>query len=328
MNDHSETKKFNFLASIDDLLPVIISLGVLFIALALTRSKVFLTGQTAPNILLAATTTGMMGVGMTFLLSSGNFDLSGGAAICLLGVLTADWVVNKNMPVWLAILLAFVIGILIGAFNGFMIAYVRLNAFITTMATMNIFRGAALMYTKGATVFSIPKAYTQFGDGKLFGKIPMPIVIMVIMFIIGHIVLSKTVFGHKVMAVGGNREAARLAGINIPVMQMAVYIIAGFGYAVTSIVYTGRIGSALTNACDGVEMNAIAGIVIGGCSMAGGKGSMIGTFLGVVMMAMLNTGITLWGVNSYIIKCVQGGALLIAITIDMVRTLIKEKKKY
>jgi ribose transport system permease protein len=323
MNNQETTKKrFVLPITIKDILPVtgaVILLG----ALLSFASPVFLTSRNLINVLVQASTMGIVAAGMTFQLVSGHFDLSGEACVAITALIAADLVANYGWPPILGLLLAIVLGMVIGAFNGILVSRLNLNPFIATLAMMNILRGLTLVWSKGLTIYNIPHGFTMFGDTDIFGVVPAPIVITLVLFIICHIVLSRTVFGHEVCAVGGNREAARLAGISVKKIQMLVYILGGFTFAIAGIVCTGRVGAAYPAAATGLSLSAISGVVIGGVSLSGGRGSLMGTYIGVLLMAILANGINLLNVSPYWSQFVQGVVILIAIILDMIRLRIQ-----
>lgn len=306
-------------------LPALVSLLVISIVTSLF-SEIFLTSRNLMNVLNQATTTGIMGVGVTFIITAGQFDLSSASVVCLSALISSDLCANFGLNPYLAILVAVAIGVAAGFLNGFLVAHVGLIPFIATMGTMNMFKGLSLMYSKSLTVHSIPEAYTRWGSTRVFDVIPSGIIISIILYIIGYILLSKTVFGHKVSAVGGNREAARLAGINAKNVIMSVYVIAGFCYAIAGVVLTGRVGAAYPTAADGCELDVIAGIVIGGTSMSGGRGTHIGTWVGILLVAVINNAINLLGISAYATKFVQGIVILLAVIVEILRSKAAEKR--
>jgi len=289
-------------------------------------SNTFLTSANLFNVINQATTTGIMGVGVTFIITSGKFDLSSASIVCLSALISADFCANKGVSPFVAILIAILIGVAAGCLNGFLVAYVGLIPFIATMGTMNVFKGISLIYSKSLTIHSIPDGYTVWGSTKVFGLIPSGILISLVLYAIGFFVLSKTVFGHKVSAVGGNSEAARLAGIGVKRVVMSVYIIAGFCYSIAGVVLTGRVGAAYPTAAEGCELDVIAGIVIGGTSMAGGRGTHIGTWIGVLLVAIINNAINLLGISAYATKLVQGTVILLAVIVEILRSKTQSKK--
>jgi ribose transport system permease protein len=189
--------------------------------------------------------------------------------------------------------------------------------FIVTLAMMAMARGLTLAISDGRTKFDFPNAFTAFGAKTLAG-LPAPMIVMLVVFVIGHVLLRKTTFGHQVFAVGGNKEAARLAGIPVNRVIFLTYTLAGATAAVAGIVLAGRLNSALPSAANGLELQVIAGVVIGGTSLAGGRGSIVGTFIGVVLIGVINVGLSLLGVNPFWTQFIQGGVIFAAVLLDAV----------
>ncbi|MEX3819081.1 ABC transporter permease, partial [Paraburkholderia sp. BR14262] len=213
------------------------------------------------------------------------------------------------------LVIALVTGAAVGALNGFGIAWLRLVPFIVTLAMMAMGRGLTLAISDGRTKFDFPAVFTAFG-AKTFAGLPAPMLVMLAVFVIGHVLLRKTEFGHQVFAVGGNKEAARLAGIPVSRVIFLTYMLAGVTAAIAGIVLAGRLNSALPSAANGLELQVIAGVVIGGTSLAGGRGSIVGTFIGVVLIGVINVGLSLLGVNPFWTQFIQGGVILAAVLLD------------
>ena len=325
MNGIARKEKMEIPANIKIFLP---ALGALVVVGVLTSlmSDTFLTSRNILNVLNQATTTGIIGVGITFILTAGKFDLSSAASVCITGMISADLCANFGVHPLLAILIAILMGIIIGLINGFLVAYVGLIPFIATLGTMNMIKGMSLIYSKSLTIFGMPEAYTMWGGSKLFDFIPSGIVVALILYVIGYFLLTRSVFGHKICAIGGNSEAAKLAGINVKRTIVMAYVLAGVCYAIAGVMLTGRVGAAYPTAADGCELEVIAGVVIGGTAMSGGKGSHIGTYLGIVLVALINNAINLLGISAYATKLVQGTVILLAVIAEVVRSKAQEKR--
>lgn len=295
----------------------------LFVVLALLcayfsfASPHFWTMTNLFNTVLQSSVMGIVAIGATFIVIVGGIDLSPGAAIALVGVLSAG-MVTQGVPVFAVIILAVCIGGLIGLFNGVSVAQLGLSSFITTLAVMSMSRGLAMAYTNGKTIYNLSDNLNFIGNGFVFG-IPFPVVLTGILFVVAHIVLSRTVFGHQVYSIGGNREAAYLAGINVRIVEIAVYALAGCLYGIAALVLTGRLGVALPSIGSGLELNALAAIVLGGASIFGGKGNMVGTLLGVIIIGVLNNGLNLLNVSPYWTQFIQGLVIFIALVMDAVK---------
>ena len=203
----------------------------------------------------------------------------------------------------------------LGLFNGASIVLLGLAPFIVTLALMGMARGLTLQFSQGETVYDLPESFTWVG-GSRFAGIPVAMVVMLAVFFIGHLVLTKTTFGHKVYAIGGNRQAARLAGIRDGRVLIGVYAIAGLTAGLAAIVMVGRLGSATPTAGVGLELQVIAAVIIGGTSLYGGKGSLLGTLIGVLLIAVINNGLTLMNVSGFLVTFAQGALIFIAVLVD------------
>ncbi|HEY4353294.1 MAG TPA: ABC transporter permease [Paraburkholderia sp.] len=300
-------------------------IGPLFAALVLIcivlsfASPEFLTTSTLTNIMVQVSVVGIAAVGGTFVIITSGIDLSVGSLVALTGMVAATFMAGSQpdaLGLGLAgLVIALAVGAGIGALNGFAVAWMRLVPFIVTLAMMAMARGLTLAISDGRTKFDFPNAFTVFGAKSIAG-LPMPMLVMLVVFVIGHVLLRKTTFGHQVFAVGGNREAARLAGIPVQRVMFLTYTLAGLTAAIAGIVLAGRLNSALPSAANGLELQVIAGIVIGGTSLAGGRGSIVGTFIGVVLIGVINVGLSLLGVNPFWTQFIQGGVIFAAVMLD------------
>lgn len=324
MSDQKKEKKFSLPANVRDLLPAFVTLLV-FGGIFTFNSNTFLTPSNMVNVLLQSTTNLIIGVGIFFVIMSGNFDLSGSAILalstCVACKLSIDGVAAPLC--WLA---AIGVGALCGAFNGFAVSKMKLVPFIATLSTQYMCRGLALVITNGYTYYGMSDTYIFLGNGSL-GFMPMAILISLVLYILIHFILKYTVWGHRLTAVGGNREAAKLAGINTVKVQWQAYIFAGIMYAIAGIVMSGRTQSIMSTSANGAEMYAIAGIIIGGASMGGGRGTAYGVALGIFVVSMLSNGINMMGVGVYWTQFVTGLIIFIAIALDVIRTVVMARKK-
>ena len=294
-------------------LTVVVAFAVIVLALALTTPQ-FLTAANLLSILLASSLIGIVAVGETFVIVTGGIDLSTGSVVALTGVvcglaLQAGWGV---MPSFLA---GIGLGALCGAFNAFAVTALNMTPFIVTLAVLAMARGLAFIVTGGNTLFGFPDAFGDIGGGNL-GPVPIAALISLGVFLLAWIVLARTVFGAEVYAVGGNREAARLAGIPVARTLAVVYVVAGALSGLGGVVLAGRLDSAQPIAGVGLELNAIAAVVIGGASLFGGRGSMLGTLLGVLIIGLINNGLTLWNVQPFWVQFIQGAVIFGAVLVD------------
>jgi ribose transport system permease protein len=298
--------------------PLIAALVLICIGLSIASPE-FLTTSTLTNIMVQVSVVGIAAVGGTFVIITSGIDLSVGSLVALSGMVAATVMAGASPDaVGLGVAgltVAIVTGAVVGAINGFAIAWLRLVPFIVTLAMMAMGRGLTLAISDGRTKFDFPNVFTAFG-AKHLGGLPMPMLVMLAVFVIGHVLLRKTAFGHQVFAVGGNKEAARLAGIPVSRVIFLTYTLAGVTAAIAGIVLAGRLNSALPSAANGLELQVIAGIVIGGTSLSGGRGSIVGTFIGVVLIGVINVGLSLLGVNPFWTQFIQGGVILAAVLLD------------
>lgn len=298
--------------------PLFAALVIICVALSFASPE-FLTTSTLTNIMVQVSVVGIAAVGGTFVIITSGIDLSVGSLVALSGMVAATLMAGsspENVALGVAgLALALGVGAGVGALNGFAVAWLRLVPFIVTLAMMAMARGLTLAISDGRTKFDFPNAFTAFGAKSIAG-LPAPMIVMLVVFFIGHVLLRKTTFGHEVYAVGGNREAARLAGIRVQRVTFLTYTLAGVTAAIAGIVLAGRLNSALPSAANGLELQVIAGIVIGGTSLSGGRGSIVGTFVGVVLIGVINVGLSLLGVNPFWTQFIQGGVIFAAVMLD------------
>ncbi len=296
-----------------------IAVALIIICIVLSElSQSFLKPNNIYAILAQSSVVGITAVGGTFVIITAGIDLSVGAAIGLSGIVGALYVQNGHSAI-IGMLLTMVVAVAVGAVNGISVAGLKLAPFIVTLATMGMAEGLTLQANSGQSVYNLPAAFTIFGGGKVLGGLPISVIVTVIVFILGDILLTKTAFGKSVFAVGGNREAARLAGIDVNRVTFLVYAIAGVCVGIAAIILVGRVGAATPTSGQGVELRVIAAIVIGGTSLFGGKGSLWGTAVGVLLIGVINNGLTLLNVSSFWQVVTKGAVLLLAVGLDQLR---------
>ncbi len=266
------------------------------------------------NVLRQVSVVGILAVGMTFVILTGGIDLSVGAVMALVGTLSAGLMVNSGLPASLALPAGLFIGLGIGLFNGALVAWGKMPAIIVTLATMGMARGLGLIYSGGYPVSGIPSWISWFGVGRI-GVVPVPVVIMVVIYAIAWVLLQRTAFGRHVYALGGNELAARLSGVKTRRVKLAVYGISGVTASFAALILTGRLMSGQPNAGVGFELDAIAAVVLGGTAIAGGRGLILGTLIGAVLLGILNNGLNLVGINPYLQDVIKGSIILLAIYI-------------
>ena len=274
------------------------------------------------NILTQISINTVISVGMTFVILLGGIDLSVGSVLALSTIVAGLTITNKALPVGAAILLAVVasavVGALCGLFNGFVSTRWKIHSFVVTLGMLNIARGAALQISDSRTIFSFPAVFNRFGTETVFG-IPIIFIMALALVILGSFVLNKTVFGRMLYAIGNNEEAVRLSGHNTSGYKIAAFTLCGASVGVAGIMYMLRLNMASPILGVGFELNAIAAVVIGGTSMMGGKGSLIGTFLGASIIGVLNNGLLLLGMGDFARQIVTGLIIVAAVVIDTYR---------
>lgn len=297
-------------------LTTVIALIILMAVITIINSN-FLTANNLLNLLLQVTSNALIAFGMTFVILTGGIDLSVGSILALSSALTAG-LLGSGMPVTLAILISLILGCILGMMNGLLISYGKLAPFIVTLATMTIFRGATLVYTNGNPItkgLSDTFLFQFLGQGYIVG-IPFPVIIMFIVFIILYVLLHKTAFGKSVYAIGGNEKAAYISGVKLNKVKIIIYSISGIMASISGLIITSRLSSAQPTAGASYEMDAIAAVVLGGTSLSGGKGRILGTLIGALIIGVLNNGLNIIGVSAFWQQVVKGVVILIAVLID------------
>ena len=277
-------------------------------------SPVFLTAPNLINILQQSSINACIALGMTLVIVSGGIDLSVGPIAALAAVVAATLMV-ANVPIPLAILAALGVGALCGLFNGMLVAYAGLQPFIVTLGGLSLYRALALIFTDGNPVFGIPPEFRALTNGDLMG-IPTPVIIVAVIALLCWIVLNKTPLGEYLMAVGGNEEAARIAGVPVARTKISAFVISGVLAAVAALILVGRLGAAEPTLGTLWELDAIAAAAIGGASLMGGKGSIVGTILGAIILGSLRNGLTLMNVQAFYQLLATGIIIIAAMLID------------
>jgi ribose/xylose/arabinose/galactoside ABC-type transport system permease subunit len=289
---------------------LILSFLLLCLVLALLSDR-FLTANNIVNILRQSTINGIIAVGMTLVILTSGIDLSVGSILALSSVITAD-MLQTGMPVPAAILIGLGVGAGCGLINGVTITRANVPPFVTTLGMMTIARGFALVYTEGKPITGLPEAFRFIGTGSI-GPIPTPIVIAAATFIIGYILLTRTSLGQFIYAIGNNPVAARYAGISVSLNITFVYVVSGLLSALAGLILIARLDSAQPTAGIAFEFDAIAAVVVGGTSFAGGQGGLGGTLIGVLIIAVLNNGLNLLNISSFYQPVVSGVVIALAL---------------
>ena len=279
------------------------------------------------NILRNNTYAGVIALGMCFAIISGGIDLSVGSTLCAIGAALLYMLDEANGPLAamgitgipayiIAILAAVLMGALMGSMNGALIAYGKLPPFIATLGTMKIFRSVTQQLTQQFNP-SVPAGFKAIASTRIGNQIILPIIYWVVMVIIMHIIFKKTSFGRQTIAIGSNEKAAKLSGINVAKVKLKIYALGGMMCAIGAIIYIARIGSMdFANAGSGYEMDAIAAVVVGGTSMAGGKGSLVGAFVGMLIIGVMNNILNTVGVPTFLCEAVKGLIIIFAVLLQ------------
>ena len=290
-------------------------LGLVLIAVVFSLlTPVFLTGPNIMNILQQSAINACIALGMTLVIISGGIDLSVGPVAALSAVLGAAMMV-AGVPVPLAVLAALSVGMACGVVNGVLIAWGGLQPFIVTLGGLSLFRAFALIYTGGTPIFGIPDGFRAFTNGTVLG-LPNPVLIVLVLAFVAWVILNRTPLGEYMMAVGGNEEAARIAGVPVKLTKLATYVISGLMAAVAAMILIGRLGAAEPTLGTLWELDAIAAAAIGGASLMGGRGSILGTLIGCVILGALRNGLTLMNVQAFYQLLATGIIIIVAMLID------------
>jgi ribose transport system permease protein len=266
------------------------------------------------NVLRQVSVVAILAVGMTFVILTGGIDLSVGAVMALAGTMASGLMVHFGLPGWVGLLAGIGLGVGLGVFNGLLVAWGRMPAIIVTLATMGIARGIGLIYSGGYPISGLPSWISWFGVGRV-GIIPVPVIITVVIYALAWVLLQRTPFGRHVYAIGGNELAAKLSGVKTGRVKLAVYAISGLTSGLAAVILTGRLMSGQPNAGVGFELDAIAAVVLGGTAIAGGRGLILGTLIGAVLLGILSNGLNLMGINPYLQDIIRGFIILLAIYI-------------
>jgi ribose transport system permease protein len=303
-----------------------LSLTIALVALSAVwavLSPYFLTMQNLMNVLMFASILAIRASGLTIAMILGGIDVSQnsvGAVAALLAALAA----SAGAPWWMVLLLVIGLSLLMGIINSTLVTVFKIAAIITTLGTMQIFRGAAWLI-KDATVMVKDPVLINLGRGRLFGVVPYIVLIAIGILIVTHYILTFTAFGRKVYMVGGNEQASYLSGINSNKVKFLAFVISSLTAGIAGFLLACQVGAALPQSGSGTEMATISAVILGGISLAGGKGKISGTILGVLILQVINNGLTLLSVNAYFQMVVSGAVLLLAVLVDIVRSGMLKK---
>lgn len=292
---------------------IIISLLILFVFFALMSDK-FFTQSNITNILLQSSINGTVALGMTLVIITGGIDLSVGSIMALTSMVAAQ-MMTQGVPVPFALLCAILIGLCCGAANGLMISLLNLQPFLVTLGTMSAYRGITLIISDGLPVRGLSSDFLN-AMNSMNSTVPVPVIMLFLFAIVLGFVIKNTCYGQYIFAVGGNEEATRFSCVNTTKVKTTTYTLSGLACAIAAIIYMGRLAAADPQAGAGYELDAIASAAIGGASMAGGRGSLVGTIIGALILGTLSNGLTLLNVQSFYQTLFVGIIILVATTID------------
>lgn len=288
----------------------------LFCIVLAFSAKGFLTTSNLLNVLRQVSYNGVIAVGMTFVIITGGIDLSVGSVVGLSAIVACTFAHPGEYPLIVPILVALAIGAFIGLINGIGISYGHVPPFIMTLGMMTIGRGAVMLYNDGKPMLDLSDEYGQIGKGDWFG-VPIAVYILVVVLLIGWFILNKMRFGRHILAIGGNEQASKISGLNVPRVKTVVYVMSGVFAAIAGLIISSRTSAATPVLGEGYEQDAIAAAVIGGTSMVGGYGSIIGTVGGILIIGVMNNGLDLLRVSSYYQQVAKGAIIILAVLFDM-----------
>jgi ribose transport system permease protein len=286
---------------------------------------VYLSGSNLLDIMDQSVINGLLALGITYAIITGGIDLSVGSIFAIVIVVVGDLLVSGLNPI-VAIVCGVGIGFVLGIFNGLLITKLNLQPFIATLGTMSAYRGIAYIITGGWPVLDIPANFRGIFNSDVFGTIPVSIFVLLGFAVIGHIILKYTKLGTYIYAIGGNEEATLLSGVNVNKSKILAYAISGAGAALAGMVLLARLGSGEPAAGQTYELNAIAAAAIGGASLAGGRGNMIGTLLGAILLSTLKVGLVVVGVDSFWQYIATGAIIVIAAYFEVIQDKLKNIK--
>ena len=311
MNNKKLVNRIQDLGALIALILLVIVIGII--------SPEFRTVSNFLSLFRQSSINGFIAFGMTCVILTGGIDLSVGSVLALSTALCAGFI-RGGMPVGIAMLLALVIGTLLGAVSGLLVTKGRLQPFIATLVTMTVYRGLTMIYMDGKPISDLGDSFTLKVVGKgNFYHIPIPVILFVAVFAIMMFILEKTTFGRRVYATGSNEKSAKLAGVNVDKTKLITYAISGGMAALSGLILLSRLSSAQPTLGEGYELDAIASVALGETSMNGGRGRIWGTFVGILIIAVLNNGLNILGVSSYYQDVVKGIVILIAVLSDRKR---------
>ncbi len=296
----------------------LIVLAVLCVAMSLL-SNAFLSVSNILNILLSTSVFGVLAIGMTFVICSAGIDLSVGSMLALSGVVGAMLTSNLDLPWWIGILGCLVTGALTGALNGFLITKGAIPPFIVTLGMLGVARGVALVLSNGVSIYGLPPEIVWLGQGRPFG-VPVPVIILLLTALVAHVLLSQTRFGVYAQVIGDNETAARAMGVRVERQKVLLYALSGLLSGLAGLLFAARINSGEPTAGLSYELTAITATILGGTNLFGGRGSVLGTLIGALIMGVLQNGLNLLAVRPFYQQIAIGAVLILAVWLDRVNS--------
>ena len=320
------TNRMDFATLLGRLAPLLFLLALMLVFSVLQPR--FFSELNLFNVMRQISITGLIALGMTFVILTGGIDLSVGSIVALAGLvagalakgtsansLSLDDTIVAGYPLWVCVAAAGLVGLAAGLLQGIAITTLDVPPFVVTLGGLTAFRGAALLYSGGGPISSFDADYRFWGQGKL-GPVPVPVIVFLVAALLCHIVLRHTRYGRHVYAIGGNAEAARLSGLNVKALTLSVYLIVGLFAGIAGFVLSSRLNSSEAVAGVGYELTVIASVVIGGTSLFGGLGGVLGTVVGAVLIGVLINGLVLMNVSPYIQQIIIGVIIVLAVAFD------------
>ena len=294
----------------------LIGMFVIIVIVMSVLSPYFLSTQNFLNLLLASSTIGIIAMVSTMLMVGGGLDLSVGSTVALVGVVISH--TQYTLGIWGAVVAGLAVAMIIGLANGLIVTRVGISPLITTLGMLSIVRGLAFVFSGGLTEPVLDEAFGQLGRG-FIGIVPFPVIAFIVVTVAAYITMRFTTYGRAMYAVGGNSEASHLAGLPIKRYQLIAFILSGLSAGVASVFLTAQLAAGAPQAAAGLELSVVAAVILGGTSLAGGKGTIFGTLIGVLILGTLNYGMVLLSVSAYYQQVAQGLVLLLAVGLDQFR---------
>lgn len=302
--------------------PLMILIGLIILFSIISPN--FLTSRNMIILIRQVSFAAISAVGVSFIMISGGIDLSIGSQIVMTNIILAIMMVDWDLPMGTAILLTLLIGTTLGVINGLLSVTLNVHSLIITLGTASIYKGLGYIFAQSRNIMGFPDAFRWFGQGYI-GPIPIPIIIMIIIALIGAFILTKTYFGRYIFALGGNEEAARLAGVDIKRMRVLLFAISGFASAITSILLLSRVFAGQVFTGQGIEFDALTAALLGGFSFKGGEGTIFGLMTGILIIGVLNNAMQLASFPDFSQNVVKGSVLLAAVAFDVYQKSAKAK---